>query len=82
VFGTDMPMPAPKAKGARDAEADAFVQLAVAEAPVVQSTDQLSQVALPVGSTPAEFLALLGLLLASLSLIFRGIALRPRQTVA
>jgi Ca-activated chloride channel family protein len=82
VFGTDVPPPAPKTPGQRDASAEAFVQLAVAEKPVVQSADQMSQVNLPQTATASDLLALIGALLAIAALIFRGLALRPRQTVA
>jgi Ca-activated chloride channel family protein len=82
VFGTDVPPPAPKTPGQRDASAEAFVQLAVAEKPVVQSADQMSQVNLPQTATASDLLALIGALLAIAALIFWGLALRPRQTVA
>ncbi|MBK8770927.1 MAG: marine proteobacterial sortase target protein [Rhizobiales bacterium] len=72
VFGKDIPLPAPQSPKERDAMADAYVQLAVAEAPVSASAPQ--QVALPQTATPAGLLAILGGLMALLALAFHLLA--------
>ncbi len=72
VFGKDIPLPVPQSPKERDAMADAYVQLAVAEAPVSASAPQ--QVALPQTATPAGLLAILGVLMALLALAFHLLA--------
>ena len=72
VFGKDIPLPVPQSPKERDAMADAYVQLAVAEAPVSASAPQ--QVALPQTATPAGLLAILGGLMALLALAFHLLA--------
>jgi Ca-activated chloride channel family protein len=69
VFGKDIPAPGPKVLQ-RDAMADAYLQLAVAQAPVT-SANASPQVDLPQTATPAGLLAVLGALLAALALVLR-----------
>ncbi len=74
-----MPAPLPGPARERDAAADPFVQLAVADAPVSASAPQ--QVALPQTATPAGLLAIVGAILALIALAFRllAVTLTPKQ---
>jgi Ca-activated chloride channel family protein len=72
VFGKDIPLPLPLKKDERDAMADAYVQLAMTEAPAMAAAPQ--QVALPQGSTPAGLLAILAAVLGLVALAFRLLA--------
>ncbi len=72
VFGKDIPQPLPLKKDERDAMADAYVQLAMTEAPAMAAAPQ--QVALPQGSTPAGLLAILAAVLGLMALAFRLLA--------
>jgi Ca-activated chloride channel homolog len=80
VFGKELPLP--KAKDQRDAAAEAYVQLAVLEKPVAVATNLQQQVDLPQTATPAGLLALLGLLLGVLAIVFRFVAHRTKFVAA
>ncbi|MBL8789215.1 MAG: marine proteobacterial sortase target protein [Rhizobiales bacterium] len=79
VFGKEVPAPLPPAPRQRDAAADPFMQLAVAEAPASASAPQ--QVTLPQTATPAGLLAVVAALLAMIALAFRllAMALTPKH---
>lgn len=73
VFGKDQPLP----KRERDAQAEAYMQLASTAKPVTLS-NAAEQVQLPQTATPSQLLALIGFALLLLAAVSRLLALRPR----